>query len=659
MIMSKKRLVLSGLALVIAFQVPAIAAPKVEEVAVGPAGRDIPRHVSASGLRVATILAKGSRFAVLIDGVEEQPVDEILSAAATVQISRGPFGEIMSRNVAATFPVAFSPDSKRYAYAARISDQIVVIRDGKEVFRTKNMLGSLPRVQFLTFTPDSKRFYFNTATTDTMSSVALWMDGEIGPAAAELIWPVFSDDGVHYAYASTRAKAPAEKFVVLDGQEMPYAGGRPSFTRDGKLVAMQQDTANPSVSLLVDGKPILKTPTMTRYVLNPATDTIAAIGTRSDGKSVVFVDGKESPGTEGAYDVIFSPDGQRWAATCATNGLGWMVIDGKKGADYARVTDAGFTADSSKVVYVAEAAGGKKFVVTEGVESDGCTHIFQPPIYSPKGAGVAFNGGPEPMMGRGFVVNGKAYPPGRYSDYFQFSDDGEHFLYLTGGDIGWRTLVVDGQDKSSFGLVFEGFKPVISRDGKHYASLIRTKTAEMVLIDDKLVSLPPSGGAPRWLAFSPDGNHLYWWSHDRTPDGKTIGGLYVDGERATTFDPQNLGMLNNLWEFNDDGSLTMLGSAGDAIKRATVTASADRSIASIITDHDTRVAAASAAEEKAKADADAAALKAQQDVQVAKDAAAAKRAADAEAKKKAREDAALAKQKAREEALKKKAEQAR
>ena len=659
MMMMSKRLVLSGLALVIALQVPATAAPKVEETPVGPAGRDIPRHVSPSGLRVATVIARGSRFALLIDGVEEQPVDEILSAAATVQMTRGPFGEIMSRNVSATYPVAFSPDSKRYAYAARISDQIVVILDGKEVFRTKNMLGSLPRVQFLTFTPDSKRLYFNTATADTMSSVALWMDGEIGPAAAELIWPVFSADGAHYAYASTRAKAPAEKFVVLDGKKMPYTGGRPGFTRDGKLVVMQQDTANPSVSLLVDGKPILKTPTMTRYVLNPATDAIAAIGTRADGKSVVFVDGKEIAGTEGAYDVIFSPDGKRWAATCATNGLGWMVIDGKKGAEYARVSEAGFTADSSKAVYVAEAPGGKKFVVTEGVESDACTHIFMPPIYSPKGAGVAFNGGPEPMMGRAFVVNGKAYPPGKYSDYLQFSDDGQHFLYLTGRDIGWRTLVVDGQDKSSFGLVFEGFKPVISRDGKHYASVVRTQTAEMVLIDDKLVSLPPSGGVPRWLAFSPDGNHLYWWSHDRQPDGKTIGGLYVDGERAMTFDPQNLGMQNNLWAFNDDGSLTMLGSAGEAIKRATVTPSSDRGIASIITDHDARVTASAAAADQAKADAEAAAFKAKEDAQTAKDAAAAKRAADAEAKKKAREDALLAKQKAREEALKKKSEQAK
>ncbi len=644
------RTIASWVGLALLLQVPASATPKVEEVVVGPGGRDIPRHVSPAGLKLATVVMKGSRFSVLIDGVEGPLVDEVLNAAATVDIHRGSFGEISARNVTATYPVAFSPDLKRHAYAARVGDEIIVICDGKEVFRTKNMLGSLPRVQFLAFTPDSRKLYFNTPTTDTMSSVALWMDGQIGPPAAELVWPVFSADGSRYAYSASKIKTPNEKFVVVDGEVMSYAGGRPAFTKEGRLVVMSPDPADGSISLLVDGKTILKSPSITRYVLNPVTNSVAAIATGADSKPALFIDGNQVPGTEGAHDVIFSSDGKRWIVKCAFNGLSWVVIDGKRSADYAVINQVGFSADASKAVYVAE-AGGKRFVVTEGVESPAFTHVFLPPIFSPRGAGVAFNAGPEPMLGRAFHVNGQAYPPGRYSEVFQFSDNGEHFAYLSGTDLFARVLVVDGADKSSFGMVPEQSRPALSGDGKHYACVVRTRTSEALLIDDKLVDLPPGTGAPRWLAFSSDGNHLFWWSQDRAADGKAQGGLYVDGERVAVFDANNIGLRNNLWELNDDGSLTLLGSAGEVIKRVRVTPSPERSVASILSDHEARVAQAAEAAAKAQAEKQAAAQKAEEEARLAREAAAAKREADLEARKQAREEAAAAREKARQERL--------
>jgi hypothetical protein len=54
------------------------ATPKVEETIVGPASEGGTYMVSRKGARVAFIAPKGSRLAVVVDGVEGPIVDEML-----------------------------------------------------------------------------------------------------------------------------------------------------------------------------------------------------------------------------------------------------------------------------------------------------------------------------------------------------------------------------------------------------------------------------------------------------------------------------------------------------------------------------------------------------------------------------------------------------
>jgi len=96
------------------------AEPKVEEQVVGPAGRgDYKYTISARGLHLASVIMKGSRFAVVVDGVEGPQVDEVYATAPRFQDLPDLNGEPTQHAVAGVNVVAFSPDGTRHAYAAR------------------------------------------------------------------------------------------------------------------------------------------------------------------------------------------------------------------------------------------------------------------------------------------------------------------------------------------------------------------------------------------------------------------------------------------------------------------------------------------------------------------------------------------------------------
>jgi hypothetical protein len=613
------------------------ADPKVEEQVVGPAGRaDFKYTISKQGLHLASVIMKGSRFAVVVDGVEGPQVDEVYATAPRFQDLPDLYGDLTQHAVAGVSVVAFSPDGARHAYAARQSKDVVLIVDGKETFRAPYS-PSRPAVDFLSFSPDGKHVYFQTPTTDTMYSSCLVMDGQRGPAFAEPVWPVFSPDGAHWAYYAKRPTPGLEAFTVVDGKPADYHAGRLRYTPDGKHLVGVGRNADGKQAILVDGKVVEPLGQVERIAVSSTGDVAAVVLVGQTRQ--VYVNGKAVPGTEGAYGAVFSPDGKRLGVRCGGGSppQGWQVIDGKKGREYSSVGDCVFTADSSKAIYVADVQN-TRFVVIDGQEAGPYQSMLTPPTVSAAGAHFAYVAATQ--QGRQLVVNDKAYPPGRDVDAFVFSADGSRHAFLASLDLAARSLVVDGKQYNNV-AVMPGTPVLISADGKHVAAVATPPGARApaIMIDEAFIPLPASADGAKLCGFTPDGNHLFWRCNQRQKDGSTTKDVYLDGRRVASFDAMMVGLPQDLTDLAADGTFAVLGGAGGtAIKRVRVTASADTSLASWAADVKAEQEKAIAAAAQKAADDKAAAEKAAADAKAARE--------KAIADKKAAQEKAIADKKA-------------
>ena len=134
-------------------------AHQVEEKIVGPAWEQGTIYsLSPTGMRLAIVSAKGSRFVVTLDGVEGQPFDEIIKSTGELEVLYdGALRPVLAYKWQG--PVAFSPDGRRYAYVARLGKELIVILDGKEIHRAVYS-PSFPPIAHLFFSPDSRHLFF-------------------------------------------------------------------------------------------------------------------------------------------------------------------------------------------------------------------------------------------------------------------------------------------------------------------------------------------------------------------------------------------------------------------------------------------------------------------------------------------------------------------
>jgi WD40 repeat protein len=623
----------------------------VEEQIVGPPWEQGTIYtLSPTGMHLGTMSAKGSRFIVTIDGVEGPAFDQILNAAGEFTI-----GYDFNFNPVKTMkwqgPVAFSPDGKRYAYAARTAKEIIVIADGKEIFHAPYST-SAPPVSVLSFTPDGKHVMFYQQTADTMQSFQLMMDGKpVTPPFDQVPSPLFSPDGRRWALLGSKPRSTNERFLIVDGKDAGYVASRLQFTPDSKrLVSVSGMPGTGEQALLIDGKPILTATLIDKVVVSPLGE-IAAIAVPKGGqKKQLHLNGKPVHGTENAWNIVFSPDGKHWAASCAEAPSAWVVVDGKKQADYNNVRDIAFTGDSSKCVYVAE-TGVKKFVVINGEEDGGNNLIHVGPILSKTGNHVAYSAGE--MMGKLKVhYNGVVQPERRNNFNLSLSPDGQHFVYYAANDAVSTELIVDGEVKGTAASF--GGETIFSPDSKYVVTNARPPKGDNALfINGEFVSFPKGMGYPQALGFTANSRHLIFRGNESGPDNTPVNGYYVNGQRVAQFSPRGMTWANNpghyLWEPQADGSVVFLGASPapnngyGPMKRVTVTPAAGSTI-------DTWVADVKAAEAKALADAAEAKKKAEQEAAAKAAKAKEEYAAAVAAKAKAREEALAVRKQALEEA---------
>jgi len=553
------------------------SAARVEEQVLLVAEPGTQFNISPRGQHVAAKALKGSRTAMVHDGVAGPPFDEIPGVA----------GETSGGGV-------FNDDGSHHAYVARQGQQWVVMEDGKEVGRGGPFfqVSGNATMASIGFTPGGKHLYFSVADVDH-SKFQFYFDGKPDPAIQDFVRPVFSPDGEHYAYEFQVNKETGNPLpaLMVDGKRAPYVGTQPQFTADGQHLYTTIGVPRASaIDVLLDGKPFMRVSGVVLHLAPAGSAMLAsvlAVGPTGVRSSFLTIGNKRVPnsdchGNAGVDAMYFSADVKHWAARCQdSNTSYWVMTDGKKGQEYQGIaSEVWFTADG-RPVYVA-VANAKQFVIVGDQEFGPYAAVqLQPPPgrnnlggvpqvpVAVAGNRVGFIAMETNTSGlnRVVVVDGKATKTVAASS-LGFSPDGSHFAYLDGYPA--PSVVLDGVQRIAAPHAHDtGDVPapfMFSQDGKHiaFASASQSPQGRAVAIDDGM--FVTDAGSHYDITFTPDGRHLVWLGQRSDGPRKRV---YVDGEPVLEFDQTAAAQQSaeTWWSMGADGVLTLIAQDGGALKR--------------------------------------------------------------------------------------------
>jgi len=585
----------------------ALADATVDQQPLGPDGQLFGGSRSPKGNHLAIFAAKGSHYQIIMDGVAGPKIDNLIFNIAGDPYRAGDMWGNMP------IPVIFSKDGAHWAYMAKQGDEYVVMLDGKELARgpinTRNLGSSLN----LTFSANGQHLFWSD--DDAQGNYVIVVDGKPGPATRTLPQLVLSPDGSHYAYVNYNRDGTGA-WAFVDGRQVNYFGDIVQYTAKNILVSTMHTPDNNNI-LLLNGKPEIKANSIRQMTISPDGKQIAMIITpQPNAPSFLTVNGKQVAGTEGlpVEKVYFSPDGSHYAALCDTKtGARFMIIDGKKGDEYPAIAQQvpndsgthwqyvtwtannasfgdlnlpvpGFTADSSKFVYVAN-SNGRQFLVVNDDESNPFGDTLMP-VLSPVGNRIGAFGvtkdNTQHILMDGKDTTSGAFLGGQRISQLTFSRQGTHYVFISGNS----TVYLDGVAQPG---VMQG-NYVFSPDDKHLAYAINNDGQVGVVVDGKLICAKP--GLVGHIFFSPDSQHVYWVSTENIPyllgiQTKDSNMLYVDGkpathysDNATTLDPVTDSNMNFHPEFSADDTMTFIARTDGNLRRFTV--KSDTNLASLL-----------------------------------------------------------------------------
>lgn len=550
---------------------------KVEATLLAPFAPGNTFQVSPHGVHAATLAHSGSRQQIIYDGVAGPVFDSF--AANQYQ------------------PVSFSADGNHFGYCGIASEQFSVMVDGKQV-------GGGPQVNSnytcnVYFSPNSRHFFYTMTATgnggDTYIRVVF--DGKIELRLGDfnpqtMSW---SSDGDHFAMmVDPYPPVPnGVQALVVDGRPSSLPGGSPQWSADSKhLYTVGSRTGQQT--LLLDGKPLLTANQIVLAIPPVGNMAIMAAFLSNGGRGGVLeevwylaVNGQRIPGSEivrprtggGGQigQIYFSADGKHYAAICTgLTGKRYVFVDGKKGLDYGNIGFLGFTADSSKPVYVG--FNGRNYLVIGDQESqlpDG----GQQPVIAPTGDHVAAAGLGLTLDGQPLNLAGN--PPTSRTSGFSYSPDGVHYAFMMQGRSSF-TVFEDDVPQTAYTWISNGNQGQKLWNGSHVAyfcGLANPSGPDTygLCVDGKFAYF---GRNPVYenLTFSPDGNHVFF-DYNKYAQGFR---LFVDGQPVLDGFHSSPGWMPGTWEMEPDGTLEIMTQDNTGIKRYTITPGTSTSLAALV-----------------------------------------------------------------------------
>jgi hypothetical protein len=589
---------------------PTSAQVKFEEQTLAEDVTNATATVSPRGVHVAAVIPKGSRQAVVYDGIEGPRFDAIATPGFFTFDGLGGSSKPMydgtgTINVRTLGPrlsgptspsqILFNSQGTHVAYVGRSGTEFALILDGKEVHRSE-----YHGFRFIAFAPGGERLVA-IATGKDMGPDRVIIDGKPGPPgiSSEIF---FTPDGAHYAYAGKNNDPQQTPWMVVDGRQVKHVGEIVGFASTGTLFT--RAFANYNHILLANGKPMAQASDFNILALQGTRLVLQAtppLGTPPRKQpTVLTVDGKVVPGAEdvSVRGTWFSPDGKRYAVLCQRSSPQqetFMIVDGKKELSYQNIFNTkpytpSFSPDSTKLAYLAQSASGT-FLVMDGEESDALQSATFP-TWSSTGSRYAWNGLTTASK-QVFYIDGKStpLPPNTSPNYFQFSPDGAHTSWSYGRSS-TQTLVVDGSPVDDVdGQTFLGAPAIdgqdaiikFSPDGKHVAYAGRdskNNSRQGLWVDGKLIT-PLTTPQVNRVTFTPDSQHVAW-AVSGLRDNQGGYRIFVDGREVLAYNSSAADNTAGAWEMGDDGTLTFLGADGSSLKRYRIPPPLDSSIATML-----------------------------------------------------------------------------
>lgn len=249
----------------------------------------------------------------------------------------------------------FSPDSKRWAYAARIGEHFYVV-DNKGKSKPYNQVSGIG------FSPDSQRLAFLGERDGKWHIVIEGMETPI-KATIEYGRILFSADSKRIAYVIAK---DSMQHLVIDGKtSKPYEAINGVFiSPDSKRVVLIT-TEGVNKRVVVDGVAGESFLAIGDIRFSPDGKTIT-YPAKQDGKWQLVVNGKKEQAYDGVAPPVFSKDGKHFAYAVLNEKEMFVILDGTPGPKFHKIGQLKLSPVGGRLAYLVLLPNGKWQVVIDG-----------------------------------------------------------------------------------------------------------------------------------------------------------------------------------------------------------------------------------------------------------------------------------------------------